>query len=133
MKNPTDVAATWAQRMGTATDAYTKGVQSVTVAPGQLAARAADTWVQNTANAKSKFAQKSAAVSLTDWQNQAVNKGASRLASGAQAAQGKFEQQIGKVLAHIDAGVKTLPARGGLDQNINRMTQFVRHMANYKG
>lgn len=133
MRDPSQVAAKWAQNTGNATQAYTDGVKAVTVAPGQLAARSADLWATNVVQAKPRFATNSAKVTLAEWQDAAANKGAARLASGVSAAQPKFEQQIGKVLQHIDAGVRSLPARGTLDQNINRMTQFVRHMSNYKG
>ena len=36
---------------------------------------------------------------------------------------------MGQLLPHIDRVRSSLPARGNLDQNINRMTQFVRGMA----
>jgi hypothetical protein len=131
MLTPDQVAAKWAQNTGAATQAYTDGVNAVTVAPGQQAARSADLWATNVAAAKSKFAANSAKVTLADWQAAAAGKGAARLASGVQAAQPKMQQALTKLLPYIAQQVNSLPARGNLDQNINRMTAFVRGMAKY--
>lgn len=127
------VANKWATNTGAATQAYTDGVNAVTVAPGQAAARQADLWAQNTAAAKSKYAANSAKVSLADWQASATGKGAARLASGVQAAQPKMQAAMQKLLPYIAQQVNALPQRGTLDQNINRMTAFVRGMAKYSG
>jgi hypothetical protein len=131
MLSADQVAAKWAQNTGSAVQAYTDGVNAVTVAPGQAAARAVDLWAQNVAAAKSKYQANSAKVSLADWQASATGKGAARLASGVQAAQPKMQQAMTKLLPYIAQQVNALPARGNLDQNINRMTAFVRGMAKY--
>lgn len=133
MPSAADVAAKWAQNTGAATQAYTNGVNAVTVSPGQLASKAAGRWATAVANAQQKFAQNSAKVSLQEWQAAAAGKGAQRLASGVQAAQGTYEQSMGRVLAHISATVNSLPPRGGLEDNINRMTAFVRGMSKFQG
>lgn len=131
MPSASDVAAKWAQNTGAATAAYTAGVQAVTVSPGQAAARQAALWARNVAAAQQKFAANSSKVTLADWQAAAAGKGAQRLAGGVQAAQGKYEQQMGKLLPHIAATVASLPARGDLEANITRMTSFVRKMSTY--
>lgn len=132
MLSPDQVAAKWAQNTGSATQAYTDGVNAVTVAPGQAAARQADLWANNVAAAKEKYRTNSAKVSLTDWQQAATGKGAARLASGVQAAQPKMQQAMQSLLPYIAQQVNALPARGTLDQNITRMTNFVRGMAKYQ-
>jgi len=133
MPSASDVAAKWAQNTGAATQAYTAGVQAVTVSPGQAASRQAALWARNVAAAQQKFAANSARVTLQDWQAAAAGKGAQRLAGGVQAAQGKYEASMGRLLPHIAATVQALPARGDLEANITRMTQFVRKMSQYNG
>lgn len=127
--NAQDAGARWAQRMASSTDKWRAGVDAVNVAPGQLAARAADTWANNTIAAKPKWAANVAAVSLQSWKDDMINKGGPRIAQGAQAAQGKFTDFMVFILPKIDQIKAGLPARGGLDQNINRMVAFSRGMA----
>lgn len=129
---PQEAAAAWAQRLAASTDRITRGVQNVTTAPGQAAARQKDVWAQNVANSRDKWASRVAAVSLPDWQQAMVQKGVQRVAGGAQAAQPKMEAFMGQLLPYISSGLGTLPARGNLDQNIGRMTAWARHMANFQ-
>lgn len=131
MPSAAEAAARWAQALPAAQQKYIAGVQAVTVAPGQLAARAAATWAANTAAAQPKFARNSAAVTLQDWQNATANKGAQRLASGAQQAQPKMEAALSRLFPAIQQAVSSLPPRGDLEANINRMAQFARAMAKY--
>lgn len=131
MPTAADAAARWVQNTGGAVQRYTDGVKSVTVSPGQAAARQADLWARNTAAARNKFAANSAKVTLSDWQNATVTKGGQRLASGVQAAQGNYEQALSKLLPYIESARGSLPARGDIEANITRMTSFVRKMAQY--
>src|SRR6184192_1360273 len=133
MPSATQAAAKWVQNTGAAVPAYQAGVAAVTVSPGQAAARQADLWIRNVTAAKAKFQANSQKVSLSDWQAAASGKGAQGLASGVQAAQGNYEAALTKLLPHIASVVSSLPARGDLEANINRMTQFVRKMSAYNG
>lgn len=132
MPSPADAAARWAQQLGAASARYTAGVQAVTIAPGTLAARAGPLWAQNTAAALPRFQKNSAAVQLGDWQNAAVNKGAPRLASGAQQAQPKMEAALTRVFAHINQVRGSLPPRGDIEANIARAAAFARGMNKLK-
>lgn len=129
---PNAAAQKWAQRMGQAVTAYKAGVEGVTTSPGQLAARAATLWATNVAAAKSKFARNVAAVTLATWQKDAVTKGASRLASGATNAEPKMNAVFTTLFPFIQNTVRSLPARGNLEANINRSADFQRKMANYQ-
>lgn len=128
-KDASTVAQKWATAMAGASTAYVAGVNAVTVAPGQAAAKQAAVWAQNTAAAQQKYARNVGAVSLGEWQQAAANKGAQRLASGASAAQPKVLNALQQLLPKIDAIKASLPPRGSLDQNIARMTQFVQQMS----
>ena len=132
MPSAADAAAKWAQNLPAAQQRYVDGVNSVTVAPGALAARAASTWAANTAAAQQKFARNSAAVTLQAWQQQTATKGAQRLASGAQAAQSKVEQTFSKLFPAIQQAVSSLPPRGDIEANIARSAQFARAMNKYR-
>lgn len=129
---PDQVAAEWAQRLAASGTKIQAGVQSVTVAPGQAAARQKQVWLQNVTASQDKWARNVSSVSLSSWQQDFINKGLPRIATGATAAQPKFAAFMGALLPYIDNGKKTLPARGNLEANISRMTTWVRHMAQFK-
>jgi hypothetical protein len=132
MPSASDAAQRWAQNFGAAGQRWAAGVNAVTVAPGQLAARAKNLWAQNTAAAVDRFAANSAKVTLQDWQATTIAKGQPRLASGAQAAQPKVEATFAKLFPFIQSTVNALPPRGDIEQNINRAAQFARQMHTYK-
>ena len=132
LPTPAAAAQKWANNLGAATAAYTAGIQAVTTAPGQAAAAAVDRYISGTQASAPKFAAKSAAVSLTSWQQSAINKGAPRLATGATAAQAKFTSALTQLFPAIAQAVASLPPKGNLQQNIARSVAFQTAMANYK-
>ena len=129
---PEQAAEAWAQRLGGSGERIRQGVQSVTTSPGQAAARQKQVWAQNVAAAQDKWASRVASVSTGDWQQAVIEKGIPRIAAGAAAAQPKMASFMAQVLPHIDQVKGTLPPRGNLDANINRMTQFVRGMSKFQ-
>lgn len=132
MPSAADAAQRWQQNLGGSGARWAAGVNAVTVAPGQLAARAKALWLQNTTAAVDRYAANSAKVTLQDWQSITVAKGQSRLATGAAAAQPKVEAAFAKLFPFIQQTVNSLPPRGDIEQNINRMAQFARQMHTYK-
>jgi hypothetical protein len=125
------IAANWASRLGASTQKITDGINAVTVAPGIAAARQKDVWLSNTQAAQAKWAKNVSAVSLSDWQQMTINKGVPRIASGAQAAQPKFQAFMAKFLPYVQSGKASLPPRGTLDQNINRAVAMMRYNAKF--
>lgn len=110
-------AAAWVSGLSSKTQKISDGIDRVTVAPGQMAARAKGLWAANTAAAVDRFAARSQAVSLQEWQAAAKGKGLQRIASGAQGSQDKMVRVFSKLLPAIDAAVKSLPSRGTFEQN----------------
>lgn len=131
-RDPNQVAADWASRLGASGQKIQTGVQAVTVAPGQAAARQVNAYVANVQANAQKWQTNVAAVSLTDWQNAVISKGLQRIGAGATAAQPKFAAFMAALLPYIERGVTQLPARGTFDQNVNRMTQWATYMHGFK-
>lgn len=130
-KDPTAVAQKWVTNLSAATQAITDGVNSVTTAPGQAAARQKAVYVNNVQASANKWATRVAAVTLPDWQQSMITKGIPRVASGAQSAQPKMQAFMSKLLPYVSAGVGSLPARGDINANIARMTAWVQYMAKF--
>lgn len=129
--SPDQIAAKWAQNLQAAGPSITAGVQAVTVAPGQAAARQKQVWTQNTTAAADKWARNTAAVPLETWKADMLNKGVARIGQGAQAAQPKMVSFMSKLLPYQQTLKQQLPPRGNLQQNLARMTQFVQGMAQF--
>lgn len=136
MKSPQDVANKWANNLAQSTRAITTGVQAVTVAPTQLAARQQDAYLMGVQNAVSsgKWQAGLNRVTLGDWQNAMVNVGIPRIATGATAAKPKMEGFYGELLPYVQGQQRALQAtpRGSLEQNLNRMVAFARGMSQFK-
>lgn len=129
---PEEAAARWAAGLSSAGPKIEAGIRSVQVAPGQAAARQKAAYTTNVAAAADKWASRVAGVSLGEWQQATIEKGVQRVASGAQAAQPKMAGFMQQFLPFVDQTVQSLPARGNLDQNIARMTDFVRKTSRFQ-
>jgi hypothetical protein len=127
------LAASWAAKMAAAGPRMQAGAQAVTTPPGQAAAAQKDAYLNGVNASVNLWAQKVAAVSTADWQNAYITKGLPRVASGAAAAQPKFATVLAKILSAEKSIVSSLPARGGLENNIARSAAFQRAMAATKG
>ena len=131
-KDAGTVAQRWAQNLGAAGQKVTDGVNAVTQAPGAQAAAQVAVWAQNTQAAQAKFARNVAAVGLSSWQNSVITKGIPRLASGAAAAEPKFQVFMQKLLPYVASGRGSLPKRGSFDQNLARMTSWAQYMHKFQ-
>lgn len=122
--NATDAASAWVTGMQGAGKKYTDGVNAVKVAPGQVAASRAQLWAQNVAAAQQKFASNVAKVTLSQWQESAINKGAARLGTGATAAQPKMAAFMTAFLPQLSGIVSGLPQGGTYEQNKQRFLAY---------
>lgn len=125
-----------ARRLSAATEDVRKGIDKVTVNPcEQAAAKSAKMLTNLTASVNDgRWAAGLKRVSLEQWKKQAKDVGVGRIASGINAAKDKVIAFAEQLLPHIDAQqakIKSMPDLS-LEDNINRMTTFIRGMADFK-
>lgn len=125
-----------ARRLKGAVEDVRKGIDRVTENPCDKAAAKADKMLTNlTASVTSgKWAAGLKRVTLEEWKRKARDIGVNRIAAGIDGAADKVVAFAEQLLPHIDreqAKIKAMPDVT-LDDNINRMTSFIRGMANFK-
>lgn len=125
-----------ARRLSAAIQDVKNGIDRVTVNPCEQAAAAKDKMLQNLTQAvnNGKWEAGLKRVSLDEWKTKARDVGANRITAGINAAKQKVIDFAEQLLPHIDAGKKALSAKPSitLEDNIDRMVTFIRHMANFK-
>lgn len=131
-RDPNQVAQDWANGLTAKTGKMTDGIRSVTVAPGQLAARQKAAYIQGITASQDKWAQNVGNVSLQEWQDKAINVGIPRVASGATAAVPRMAQVMAQLLPHIDRVKASLPPRGSYEQNKARANAMMDGMHTFK-
>ena len=125
-----------ARRLKAAVEDVRKGIDRVVENPCEKAAAKQDKMLTNlTASvASGKWAAGLKRVSLEDWKKKARDIGVNRIAAGIDGAKTKVVAFAEVLLPHIDRQldkIKTMPDVT-LDDNINRMTTFIRGMAEMK-
>lgn len=125
-----------ARRLTAAVEDVRKGIDKVTVNPCELAAAKQDKMLANlTAAVQDGRWQKGLRrVTLEDWKTKTRDVGVARIAAGIAAAKTKVIAFAEELLPHIDAGKAKLASMPDLtlEDNISRMTTFIRHMADMK-
>lgn len=133
---PQQAADKLAKNLKSSTQYIQQGVQNVTVAPGKAAAQKQDKMRNNILASidSGKWAQRVSSVSLQDWQTQMVNKGIPRIAAGIDAANAKVTDFFTQLLPYQDNLKNQIASMPDLtlEDNISRMTTFVRGMSNFK-
>lgn len=125
-----------ARNLKAASQDIINGVNAVTVAPGQQAAAKASKMLNNLTEAvnSGKWARRVASVPVEEWRKKMIDKGIPRISSGIDAAAGKVEAFFGELLPFQDSlnnQIKSMPDLT-LEDNINRMTTFVRGMSKFR-
>lgn len=125
-----------ARRLTAAVEDVRRGIDRVTENPMEKAAAKKDKMLANLTAAVNdgRWEAGLKRVSLEDWKTKARDVGVGRIAAGIQAAASKVVAFAEDLLPHIDAGqakLKTMPDIT-LEDNIARMSTFVRHMAAMK-
>ena len=123
----------WSDRFAASGAKYAAGIDSVTVAPGQLAANQKNLYVQNVQAQANVWAAKVASVDLQSWKNSAKTVGAQRLGSGATKGQPKMAAFMQNFLPQLSSIVGSLGPRGSFDQNLARFTAYATALHAKKG
>lgn len=133
--NATELAEKWARRTAGATADYTRGINKVSIAPGQQAAAKADKMLQGVTEAvtSGKWATRVAGVSLAEWKAKATEKGAGRIASGvagAQADMQRFAQELIAFEEGLQSRIDAMPDLT-LEDRIQRSVAWQRGMSEF--
>jgi len=125
-----------ARRLKGALEDMRIGIEAVTEAPGRKAAAKQEKMLANlTESVRSgKWAQKVGAVPLDEWKDKMVTKGLPRVSAGIDGAAVKVENFFSQLLPYQDSlksKLTTMPDLT-LEDNISRMTTWVRGMAQFK-
>ena len=117
-----ETAAKWQSRFAASGDAYAQGVNRVQENPMQLAVQAQDRLLANftTAVTSGKWARNTGNTSMAQWKQACVDKGKAALATSARLGAEKYarkEAVLGPIRDQIKA---SLPARGTVEQNLER-------------
>ena len=131
-----EVATKQATRLKSATEDIRRGIDRVTTAPTSLAAAKQDKMKTNLNAAidSGKWKKGLQAVSLEDWKTKARDIGVNRIAAGIDGAHSKQVEFYNKLLPAVDAAKAKIAAMPdtSLEDNINRMTTYIREMNKFK-
>lgn len=138
-KTSAEATEKWQRNMRASTEDIRKGIDRVEVAPTKLAADQIDKMRIKLMEAfeSGRVEAGLRGVSLEDWKTAFKDVGVGRIAAGVDKAEGKMKDFFDFLLPHVAAGqakIKAMPSTT-LEDNIQRMTTFTRHMASkkYKG
>jgi hypothetical protein len=131
--NATNATAKWLANLSNSTTEITAGVNAVTTAPGQLAAAKVQTWLARIQASAQKWQTNVSAVTLQEWQQAMINVGIPRIASGAQAKQGKYLAFANKFFPYLESGVATVRAmpKVTLQDGIQRAVAMIQYNAKF--
>lgn len=133
---PAEFQEKHARRLKGAVDDMRKGIDGVTQSPTAKAATKVDKMRTNIMASidSGKWAAGLNRVSLEEWKDKMINKGLNRVAGGIDGAAAKTTAFAAELLPHIDRGVDTIKKMPDttLEDNIGRMTTFIRHMSKFK-
>lgn len=129
----------WKRNLKAASADIKAGVESVTESPAAKAADNIEKMKQKLMEAfdDGRVEKALRGVSLEDWKKAFIETGINRISSGVDKADGKMVAFMDWLIPHVEAGkakVENMPSIT-LEDNINRMVEFTRHMAarKYKG
>lgn len=131
---PQQLAAKWQAKYGASSEAYKSGVQNVQTNPAQQAILAKDRWIQNLneAAANGRYEAGLSNVTLSSWQQSCLDKGAPAIQAAARLGAIKVQRAEQEIGPKREAIVASLPARGTLEQNLERSRQMALGMAALK-
>lgn len=125
-----------ARRLKASVEDVRRGIERVTESPTDKAVAKQDKMLANLTRAVTdgKWAAGLKRVTLEEWKRKARDIGVNRIAAGIDGAKEKVVAFAEVLLPHIDRGVEKIKGMPDvtLDDNINRMVSFIRHMGEFK-
>lgn len=132
--DPATAAQKWQTNLSNSQAAITRGVNATTTAPGQLAAAAADKWLQKVTASQAKWKANVGAVSLESWKQSMLNVGIARVAQGAQAKVHKVQNFMDTFLPYLAQGVAQIDKMPSttVEDGVARAAAMIRYNAKFK-
>lgn len=135
-QNAQAVSQKWQRNFAGSSESYKARIGAVTESPMEKAAAAKAQWVAgvNRASENGKYEAGLRRVSLQQWKDAAMTKGAQRLADGAAAARPKMEAFLREFLPFVAENQRRIAdmPRGSLEQNIARAAEMMRLNAQFR-
>lgn len=126
----------WSERAASAGLAYQEGVSTVRVNPMEQAAAQQDKWAAACADAarNNRFADGCRRVTLDQWLDAVNTKGvpAYNAAVVNRVVIDRVRSFFDEFLPHVAAGVRQLPPRGTIEQNIARARAMIIHNSKFR-
>jgi hypothetical protein len=133
---PEEAADYQIQGIGAATEKMRKGIERVTKSPMEAAAAKKDKMLQRLTQSvqDGTWERGLRSVTLEQWKTAMIDKGLSRVATGAQAAKPKLVAFFSKFLPYVDSAKAEIAKMPDLtiEDSANRAAAWVRKMGAYK-
>lgn len=131
-----EAAAKHAARLKAAVEDMRRGVERVATSPTAQAAAQKDKMKARLVESidSGRWERNLRSVTLDDWKTRMVNVGVNRVAAGVDAAHDDQVDFYAKLLPAVDAArgkIRAMPSTT-LEDNINRMTTYIREMAKFR-
>lgn len=135
-KDPRTVAEKWARKLAGATEDIRVGIEAVTEAPSQKAIQKKEKMKQRIIQAidSGKWERGLSKVTLEEWKDAFINKGLTRIGTGAEQGRRKMEDFMAQLIPYVE-NLKTQVNRmpdTTLDQRIQKMIAWVQGMAKFQ-
>lgn len=133
--SPQEGGSAWSQGFGAAGAKYQRGVQGVTVAPNELAAKALPRWVAAVSSKKvqDKYVSRNRAVTLESWKQSTVEFGVPNLARGAAKGTSKYAAFAEKFYPVLTANLQKIASMPNvtLEDRIARANTMMRENSKF--
>jgi hypothetical protein len=130
--SPEQIAAKWKKNTNAAVNDYKVGIKNMKDNPLEKAIAKQEKMKTNWLASidSGKWAARLGAYSFTAWQNACIEKGAVRITSGVNAAEGKMVAFMKVLMPHINEGRALLSnmSTDSFEDNLARMEAMARHM-----
>lgn len=133
---PAEQSEKWRRNLKASVGDIQKGIDRVSVSPGEMAADKIDKMKARLIEAfdSGKVEARLRSVSLSEWKAITKKKIAERLSGGVDAAGDKFEKFSAELNSHIDAGLPTIQNMPDLtlEDSKARAVAWIEHMSKFK-